>query len=244
METVVSILLFATVFFLIGRATIRGKGAYGEDRVARQLSRLPKEYHVFNDVYIRSSGRSVQIDHIVISRYGVFVIETKNYKGRVYGSEYAEHWTQNIYGYKYQLYNPIRQNASHVVAICNLLRITQDKTIPIVVFAGSATVRCSTNCYVVYLRQIRQVINRHKSVLFGDDQVLQMTKKIIGARVTDRNHRREHVQEVRRQVAVKERMEANGICPRCHGQLVVREGRYGHFIGCSNYPNCKYTAQI
>lgn len=247
MEIVVSILLLAAVFFIIVRAiraAFMGKGAYAEDRVARRLSQLPEEYHVFNDVYIRSDVRSVQVDHVVISRYGVFVIETKNYKGWVYGSENAEHWTQNIYGYKYKLYNPLRQNASHIGTICNILRITQDKTIPIVVFAGSATVRCSTICHVVYLSQLRRVIDQHKSVLFGDDQVLQMTERLTGALVTDRKRRRKHVQEVQRQVAVKEQMETNGICPRCHGQLVVRKGRYGHFIGCSNFPNCKYTAQI
>ncbi len=247
MEIVVSILLLAAVFFIIVRAiraAFMGKGAYAEDRVARRLSQLPEEYHIFNDVYIRNNGSSVQIDHVVISRYGVFVIETKNYKGWVYGSEDMEHWTQNIYGHKYQFYNPIRQNASHVGAICNLLRITRDKTIPIVVFAGSATVRCSTNCHVVYLSQLRRVIDQHKSVLFSDDQVLQMTGKLTGALVTDKNRRHEHVQEVQRQVAAKEQMEANGICPRCRGQLVVRKGRYGHFIGCSNFPNCKYTAQI
>ena len=93
-----SILFFVAMLFLIVRAlraAIMGKGAYAEDRVARRLSQLPEEYQVFNDVYIRSGGRSVQIDHVVISRYGVFVIETKNYKGWVYGSENAEYWTQN-----------------------------------------------------------------------------------------------------------------------------------------------------
>ncbi len=247
METVVSILLFGTILFLIARAfrmAIMGKGAYAEDRVARRLARLPEEYHVFNDVYIRSGNRSVQIDHVVISWYGVFVIETKNYKGWVYGSANAEHWTQNIYGHKYQLYNPTRQNASHVSALCDLFHITRDKAISIIVFAGSATVHCSADCHVVCLNQLRQVIERYKYVHFTDEQVMQMMGKLSEALVTDKNRKREHVHEVRQQVAEKERLEANGICPRCHGQLVMRKGRYGHFIGCSNYPNCKYTAQI
>ncbi|MBO2526297.1 MAG: DNA-binding protein [Bacteroidetes bacterium] len=246
MITVVSILLFGAMIFLVVRAfrmAIMGKGAYAEDRVARRLARLPKEYHVFNDVYIRSNKRSVQIDHIVISRYGVFVIETKNYKGWVYGSANAEHWTQNIYGHKYQLYNPTRQNSSHVGALCNLFRITRDKTIPLIVFAGSATVHCSTDCYVVYLSQLRQIIDQNKNIQFTDEQVMQMVEKLSAALVTDKNSKREHVRKVRQQVAEKEQLEANGICPRCHGQLVMRKGRYGHFIGCSNYPNCKYTAQ-
>lgn len=244
---IVSILLLCAMLFFIVRAfrmVIMGKGAYAEDKVARRLAQLPEEYHVFNDVYIRSDNRSVQIDHVVISRYGVFVIETKNYKGWVYGSANAEHWTQNIYGRKYQLYNPTRQNASHVNALCNLFRITRDKAIPIIVFAGSATVRCSTDCYVVYLSQLRRVIDQHKSVQFTDEQVMQMVRKLSEALVTDKNRKREHVHEVRQQIAEKERLEANGICPRCHGQLVMRKGRYGNFVGCSNYPTCKYTAQI
>ncbi len=246
MATVVSILLFGAMLFLIVRAfcmAIMGKGAYAEDRVARRLARLPEEYHVFNDVYIHRGNRSVQIDHVVISRYGVFVIETKNYKGWVYGSANAEHWTQNIYGHKYQLYNPTRQNSSHVGALCNLFRITRDKTIPLIVFAGSATVHCSTDCYVVYFSQLRQIIDQNKNIQFTDEQVMQMVEKLSAALVTDKNSKREHVRKVRQQVAEKEQLEANGICPRCHGQLVMRKGRYGHFIGCSNYPNCKYTAQ-
>ena len=247
METVVTILLLGALLFLIVRAlhaAIKGKGAYAEDRVALRLARLSEEYHVFNDVYIRSGNRSVQIDHVVISRYGVFVIETKNYKGWVYGSANAEHWTQNIYGHKYQLYNPTRQNAAHVSALCNLFHVTRDKAIPIIVFAGSATVRCSADCHVVYLNQLRRVIDRYKNVQFTDEQVIQMLGKLSESLITDKNRKREHVHEVRQQVAEKERLEANGICPRCHGQLVMRKGRYGNFIGCSNYPNCKYTAQI
>lgn len=247
MATVVSILFFAAILFLIVRtlrAAIMGKGAYAEERVARRLSRLSEEYHVFNDVYIRSRGRSVQIDHVVISRYGIFVIETKNYKGRVYGSENTEYWTQNIYGHKYRLYNPVRQNASHVGAICNILRITRDGTIPIVVFAGSANVHCSADGHVIYLSQLRRVIDEYKIVLFNDDQVAQMVATLTSALVVDKHRHREHVYEVRQQIAKKERMAANGVCPRCHGQLVVRDGKYGQFIGCSNYPECKYTSDI
>ena len=247
MEIVVSILFFVAMLFLIARAlrtAIMGKGAYAEDRVARRLSRLPEEYRVFNDVYLRNRGRSVQIDHIVISRYGIFVIETKNYKGWVYGAEEAEYWTQNIYGHKYQLYNPIRQNSSHVGAICNILRINREKVIPIVVFAGSATVNCSADCPVIYLSQLHRVIDEHKIVLFDEAQVAQMAATLTSSLVVDRNRRREHVYGVRQQIAEKERLTANGICPRCHGQLVVREGSYGQFIGCSNYPKCKYTLNI
>lgn len=247
MHIVVSILIFAVIFFLLAhaiRVAIIGKGAYAEERVTRKLSRLPEEYHVFNDVYILNGNRSVQIDHVVISPYGLFVIETKNYKGWIYGSANSEHWTQNIYGNKYQLYNPTRQNASHVSALCKLFSITRDKTIPMIVFAGSATIQCSADCYVIYLSQLNQTIARHRSMLFSDKEVLWMVKRLSESLITGKNIKYEHAYKVQQQVAEKELMEANGICPRCHGQIVVREGKYGRFLGCSNYPKCKYTSNL
>jgi DNA topoisomerase I len=32
-----------------------------------------------------------------------------------------------------------------------------------------------------------------------------------------------------------------GKCPRCGGNLVEREGKFGKFLGCRNYPKCKFT---
>ena len=87
------------------------KGKVGEKRVASILKKLPDDsYKVINDLLLSSNGYSTQIDHIIISIYGIFVIETKFYQGWIYGGENSEYWTQNIYGNKYQLRNPIHQN--------------------------------------------------------------------------------------------------------------------------------------
>ena len=73
-------------------------GAKGESRVARELRRLnPKEYIVLNDLVVKTSRGSSQIDHVVISIYGIFVIETKTYRGWIHGNENSEYWTQSIY---------------------------------------------------------------------------------------------------------------------------------------------------
>ena len=34
--------------------------------------------------------------------------------------------------------------------------------------------------------------------------------------------------------------ETGETCPLCGGNLVIRKGKYGEFVACSNYPNCKY----
>ena len=57
---------------------------------------LPSEYYVMDDVVLNTVRGTTQIDHIVISKYGVFVIETKNYRGIIYGNDDSKKWNQNI----------------------------------------------------------------------------------------------------------------------------------------------------
>lgn len=72
-------------------------GDYGEKRVSSFLEDLDcDEYRVYNDLLIRNGNYTTQVDHIVISRYGVFVLETKNVHGKVYGGGNAEFWKQYL----------------------------------------------------------------------------------------------------------------------------------------------------
>lgn len=78
-------------------------GENGEREVSSYLADLEcEEYQVFNDLLLRNGNYTTQIDHIILSRYGVFVIETKNVHGKVYGSGNAEFWKQYLpdWGYK------------------------------------------------------------------------------------------------------------------------------------------------
>lgn len=113
-------------------------GENGEREVSSYLADLEcEEYQVFNDLLLRNGNYTTQIDHIILSRYGVFVIETKNVHGKVYGSGNAEFWKQYLpdLGYKrygitqeHQLRNPIWQNAGHIKT---LRRLVFDNDIPI-----------------------------------------------------------------------------------------------------------------
>ena len=79
------ILLAIAIVFLLRRLVIRAKGAVGETVVATELGLLPRDkYRVLNDVTLPTPNGSSQIDHVVVSIYGIFVIETKNYKGWIY----------------------------------------------------------------------------------------------------------------------------------------------------------------
>lgn len=220
------------------------KGEYGEYTVAMVLEKLPEEYHIFNDVYLENKGHSSQIDHVVISRYGVFVIETKNYSGDVYGSENVEHWTQYLNGESYKFQNPILQNRSHELAIKNTLLIAPTSVIPIVVFLGGANLHCNTKSAVLYTVQLREYILNYQTIAFTPDGVERLAQKLSKAMVTDPNRRINHVRNIRQNIAKRELQVANHICPRCGGKLVGRQGNNGDFLSCSNYPHCKFTAQL
>ncbi|AIE37376.1 hypothetical protein BTK_32201 (plasmid) [Bacillus thuringiensis serovar kurstaki str. HD-1] len=95
------------------------KGKAGEKLVKRILSKLdPKSYFVLHNVTVYTEyGDTTQIDHIVIAETGVFVVETKNYEGWIYGNEKSARWTQGIFRKKASFQNPFRQNYKHIKAI-------------------------------------------------------------------------------------------------------------------------------
>ncbi|MCM3733151.1 NERD domain-containing protein [Fictibacillus nanhaiensis] len=95
-----SYFLLATV--LVIALTLKSpsvKGYIGEVLVNIQLKKLdPANYILLRDVLLtKNNGQTTQVDHIIVSIFGIFVIETKNYQGLIFGSEKSQYWTQVIY---------------------------------------------------------------------------------------------------------------------------------------------------
>lgn len=214
----------------------------GEFNVSVVLATLPKdEYQVINDIIIPSKYGTTQIDHVVVSIYGIFVIETKNYKGLIYGGEDAETWTKNMWGNKYSLRNPLKQNYGHVKSLQAILNIPKEMFIPIVVFSNRAKLRVQTQETVINLWRLRSEIKKHKIPIIPSEQLIDYRSSIELAAIDDKDIAKSHKANVRQNLNQRSQAIANGLCPRCGGYLVKRNGRYGNFYGCSNYPNCKFT---
>lgn len=116
------------------------KGWFGERLVKTKIRRkLPAHiYRAFHDVTIPDGAGATQIDHTLVSPYGLFVLETKNYKGWIFGSARDAQWTQTTGRYKYRFQNPLRQNYKHTAALATLLDINHDLLHSVVVFTGDA----------------------------------------------------------------------------------------------------------
>ncbi len=238
------ILLAILVLAILIRLLTPSRGKQGENSVARILKKLPKqEYYVVNDVILPTPYGSSQIDHIVVSPYGIFVIETKNYSGRIYGSEHSEYWTKNVYGHKYDFYNPILQNTGHITALRKNLK--DYRSLPlfsIVAFSRQASLDVSIqDAIVVYWNQIPKVIRQFWEIKLSPEQVEAIYDEIVAINQASASIRKNHGQSIRSAKDRKFDAISSGRCPRCGGKLVARTGRYGNFYGCSNYPNCKYT---
>ena len=241
-----ALIIFVALLLFLRRAR-RGRISYeervgrrGEARVNRILRRLPKEkYALLSDIMIqKADGGTSQIDHIVLSECGIFVIETKNYQGWIFGKESSEQWMQVIYGRKYSFRNPVKQNWGHVCALKGILssRFPGITYFPIVVFAGSATLKdIEVSVPVIYddelLNTIKDYCEEGAKKCLSPEQAAQIKDALKAASITDKACRIEHNLRIR-DIVIKDELKAqNLICPKCSGRLVLREGKYGSFYG-------------
>lgn len=141
MITIPYLLLALITGYLLGRYRASSAQNHGEALVCRELQvNFPgPDYHLLNHITLKLKDGTTQIDHILVSRFGVFVIETKDYKGWIFANAKHATWTQVLYRWKFKFQNPIFQNMRHVRAVQELLDFLPPEAIKsTVVFTGRA----------------------------------------------------------------------------------------------------------
>jgi len=173
------------------------KGKVGEFSVNYAAKRLLDQdvYHLLKDVTIPAKGGTTQIDHIIVSKYGVFVIETKNVKGWIFGSARQKTWTQKIYRHSTKFQNPLHQNYRHVQTLKAILGLSEEQVFSVVVFAGDSTFKTNMPENVTKTRGYIQYIQSKQDIVLADEQIQSIIKKIEKARLapsikTNRGHAR------------------------------------------------------
>lgn len=214
------------------------KGKVGEAKVDSKLNPwiFGKVEHrqINNLILVDENGKSHQIDHIEIRQNGIFCIETKNYIGWIFGEENQDKWTQTLYtGEKHQFVNPLKQNKSHIYHLSKVLdKKYRINSVVVMVQNNADKVDCSN---VVNLDDLKSYLkNFNDGTCYSIEEMNEIYNKLIN--VSSKMTNKEHVNNIKQtQSELKE-----GICPRCGGKLVERNGQYGKFMGCSNYPKCKF----
>jgi len=92
------------------------KGQIGEllVRLFIHLQLDKQTYRRLHNATLDTPDGTMQIDHVFLSPYGIFVLETKNMSGWIFGSEKQAHWAQTLYKHTFKFQNPLRQNYKHL----------------------------------------------------------------------------------------------------------------------------------
>lgn len=222
------------------------KGIIGEKSISSILYLLDKsKYSVINNIVLKRDTKTSQIDHVVISDFGIFVIETKNYKGWIVGNEKSEHWTQVLFKRKQRFYNPINQNLGHIKVLKTYLsKYPSINYIPIVVFLSKSDIKVKTTHDIINSRQLIHTIKKYNEINIEKREKEDIYKIINEANLVDTYDKTEHIKSIKKLIQKRKSDIQDNKCPQCGGKLVLRNGKYGEFLGCTTYPKCKFIRNI
>lgn len=253
-------------------STTKGKAEYGgkkDDSLERigyetekQIAETIKqeidaglEGYVLQNLYIpKENGGASEIDAVLICTKGLYVFESKNIAGYIFGDEKHREWTVTLFSgnkttEKHKLYNPIWQNNTHIRHLKRYL----DSSIPVnsvIVFSDRGELknipRRTESATIIQARDIKEYLDsiRHSSQdVLTSDEVYDICLKLLQLTIVSEEKQQDHV------LSIIEQQETPTICPWCGGRLIVRTAKKGDkagkmFYGCSNYPKCRYTRNI
>ena len=151
--------------YAVGKRNKRRIENSGEAQVRRSLAKYceNRDAHALNNITLRvENGATTQIDHVLISSKGIFVIETKHYRGWIFASSKFKTWTQCTYSGKYKFQNPVFQNYKHIKAIQKVFDFIDPTFIHnIVVFSRNSIFKTMRPNNVLYIEELIPAIEKY-----------------------------------------------------------------------------------
>lgn len=248
-------------------------GNLGEYLTYKYLMKFEKDdaRFLYNCYLPKENGGTTEVDMIMIHRSGIYVFESKNYSGWIFGSEDSKNWTQTLPGgrkvRKEHFLNPIIQNKVHIKWLVKLIG-KEALVHSIIVFSERCTLKKidlkSTDVYVIKRNVVAQVvseINKRTGNILSKEQVDTLYEKLYPYTQTTDIIKERHVQHIKEKYSdapcpqhspsvLRDVMDDKDfVCPRCGGMLVKRIARRGNyagkqFYGCSKSPQCRYIKNI
>lgn len=279
--------------------TFSDTGNYGELLCYKALFMTPGKRDFLHNCYVPTAKGFSEIDLLMIHDTGLYVVESKNYSGWIFGDENQKEWTQCLAGgKKNKFYNPIWQNKGHMEALKAFFSDYDDLPIfSLIVFSERCELKKVTftapNTYVINRDQLNSVFRKqiHDLGDYSVDKRIDVYRRLLPFCKKSDVEKQEHIDRIMQMKSPKvtaekpvaDKQELNnsipkldsrpyeainepgiqlreeeppvavrmpetppqtGICPRCGKQLVQRKGKTGPFLGCSGYPNCRFTSNV
>ncbi len=232
------------------------KGMVGEWLITLSIRLFldKREYHLLNNVTLPLEQGTTQIDHVIVSRFGVFVIETKNMKGWIFGDPKHKRWTQQLYRRRHGFQNPLHQNYLHVMTLKTLLGLADHQLHSIVYFIGDCTFKTPMPDNVMR-RGLVSHIKRQITPVLTPTEVIQVVETIQQGRLAANwQTHKQHVAQLKARhsdvphpplsvvvaampvinqvvnatpTITESLTKPNPLCPRCGNLMVLRTAKHG-----------------
>ena len=204
----VLILILSVLYFL---KSPRFRGFAGEIlvHISAKIHLNRDKYHVLRNVTLQTADGTTQIDHIIVSEYGVFVIETKNMKGWIFGGAHQRMWTQKIFRYTKKFQNPLHQNHKHVETLKSVLELTDQQIFSIVVFVGGSAFKTEMPDSVIHgPGLIKYIQSKDRQVILRADVPMILSRIEAERLVPSRKTTRAHINHVKEIIEAKQNSDS------------------------------------
>lgn len=225
----------------------------GERCLLSALRNLPGNPYFFRNLYLPTvTGRTTEIDLVMVHESGIYVFESKDFSGWIFGSQSHQYWTQTLPGkwhaHKTRFFNPLLQNAAHIRHLRRILNIEGLPYYSYIVFSNRCVfkdIHVESGHTVLHLADLRQSVI--KQIMMPGAHIPSPTIESICRQVESFTNvppivKQAHIEQLRKDAANN---HAN-LCPCCGAPLIRRIAKRGPntgspFWGCSRYPDCRFT---
>lgn len=198
----------------------------------KQLKKLPEEYKILNNVMLYLNNKIFITDYIIVSPYGIFIIESKKYKGKVTGDKYGKYWDRK----KGYYINPINQNSVLIKTLTNLLNLDESKFFNIVcILNKNKKLNITHDGEIIDKSKIIDNILSHKEQII--ENYNSFSNVIIENNITNKSIRKKYYKRFKN---MKNDFGSN-VCPKCGNRLFIRKNILETTLVCSN---CNYKRKV
>jgi hypothetical protein len=210
----------------------------------RWRPRVADSFQRFAGLIVRDERGTTEIDEVLVTPAGIFVIEKKDFNAWIFGSKDDEYWTA-VYPNreKHRFQNPLRQNYRHIKALESALGVSRRVVSSVVVFSERSRLMKELPPEVLNSDYVGFVRSQERVVLSPEefDSICSGLHALESS--SDRASLDQHVEDLH------ERFESKTHCPKCGGNLIQRQSRTpgderNLFLGCSNFPRCRYVRNL
>lgn len=240
-------------------------GSFGEYMTGFALDSIAGYGKILRNIYIPYKNRTSEIDVLLIHEKGLFVFESKNYSGWIFGNAESSKWTQCLPSKeKHSFYNPIFQNRTHLKALSQYLQCNTQSCHSYIIFSERCTLKSvpeNTDEYIIVKRpdmlaSLKQNI-KGREIVFSTAEVDELENKLVRLTYRSSEEKEQHIQNIKSTLTklpqhpslIADAVSEPPLCPTCKVAMILRTASRGvragkKFCGCPNYPKCRSVINV